>query len=45
MSVVRVSLDAVPEMVASGQIADAKSIIGLYLARDLLAGQARAGTG
>jgi ADP-ribose pyrophosphatase len=36
MTVERVALDAVPELVASGRIVDAKSIIGLLLARDAL---------
>jgi ADP-ribose diphosphatase len=36
MTVERVPMDAVPELVASGRIVDAKSIIGLLLARDAL---------
>lgn len=38
MTVERIALDAVPGMIASGAITDAKSIIGLTLARDALAG-------
>jgi ADP-ribose pyrophosphatase len=36
MTIERIPLDAVPELVASGQIVDAKSIIGLLLARETL---------
>jgi ADP-ribose pyrophosphatase len=36
MSVVRVDLDAVPDLIASGAICDAKTIIGLCLARHTL---------
>jgi ADP-ribose pyrophosphatase len=36
MTIERIPLDAVPELVASGQIVDAKSIIGLLLAREAL---------
>jgi ADP-ribose diphosphatase len=36
MTVERVPLDAVPQLIASGQLVDAKSIIGLCLARDAL---------
>jgi ADP-ribose pyrophosphatase len=36
MTVDRVALDAVPELIASGRLVDAKSIIGLLLARDAL---------
>ena len=38
MTIERVPLDAVPGLVASGDLVDAKSIIGLYLARERLAG-------
>jgi ADP-ribose pyrophosphatase len=34
MTIERVRLDAIPGLVASGELVDAKSIIGLYLARD-----------
>jgi ADP-ribose pyrophosphatase len=37
MTVERVALDAVPGMIARGDITDAKTVIGLLLARDLLA--------
>jgi ADP-ribose pyrophosphatase len=37
MTIERVPLDRVPELVASGEIVDAKSIIGLCLARERLA--------
>lgn len=37
MTVERVSLDDVPRMIATGEITDAKSIIGLCLAREALA--------
>jgi ADP-ribose pyrophosphatase len=37
MTVERVPLDAVPRLVAAGELVDAKSIIGLCLARDALA--------
>ena len=37
MTVERVSLDDVPNLVAAGELLDAKSIIGLYLAREALA--------
>jgi 8-oxo-dGTP pyrophosphatase MutT (NUDIX family) len=37
MTVERVALEAVPGMIASGEITDAKTIIGLALVRDLLA--------
>jgi 8-oxo-dGTP pyrophosphatase MutT (NUDIX family) len=36
MTIERVAFDAVPELIASGRIVDAKSIIGLLLARDAL---------
>ncbi|MGH9264067.1 MAG: NUDIX hydrolase [Acidimicrobiales bacterium] len=36
MTIERVPLDAVPDLVSSGQIVDAKSIIGLCLARERL---------
>ena len=36
MTVVRVELDDVPDLIASGAICDAKTIIGLSLARDTL---------
>jgi ADP-ribose pyrophosphatase len=36
MTIERVALDAVPGMVASGAISDAKTVIGLSLVRDLL---------
>ena len=38
MTIERVPLDAAPRLVASGDLVDAKSIIGLYLARERLAG-------
>ena len=38
MTVERVGLDSVPDLIASGQLVDAKSIIGLCLARERLAG-------
>jgi ADP-ribose diphosphatase len=37
MTVERVPFDAVPQLISSGELADAKSIIGLCLARDALA--------
>jgi 8-oxo-dGTP pyrophosphatase MutT (NUDIX family) len=37
MTVERVAIDTVPELIAAGRIIDAKSIIGLLLARDALA--------
>ena len=37
MTIERIPLDAVPDLVASGQVVDAKSIIGLCLARERLA--------
>jgi len=37
MTVERVTLDSVPELIASGELMDAKSIIGLCLAREALA--------
>lgn len=37
MSIERIALDDVPAMVASGAIADAKTVIGLALAREALA--------
>ena len=37
MTIERVPLDAVPDLVSSGEIVDAKSIIGLCLARERLA--------
>jgi ADP-ribose pyrophosphatase len=37
MTVERVALDDVPSMIASGDIVDAKTVIGLSLVRDLLA--------
>lgn len=37
MTIERVPLEAVPDLVASGQLVDAKSIIGLCLARERLA--------
>jgi ADP-ribose pyrophosphatase len=36
MTVERVALDAVPELIASGELVDAKSIIGLCLTRERL---------
>jgi len=36
MTVVAVDLDRVPELIASGEISDAKTIIGLCLAREAL---------
>lgn len=38
MTIERVALDAVPGMIATGAITDAKTIIGLTLARDALTG-------
>ena len=38
MTIERVALDAVPGLVASGELVDAKSLIGLYLAMDHLRG-------
>jgi ADP-ribose pyrophosphatase len=37
MTIEKVSLDAVPAMIASGAIVDAKTVIGLTLVRELLA--------
>lgn len=37
MTIERVSLDAVPSLIASGEIVDAKTIIGLTMAREALA--------
>ncbi len=37
MSVEQVALDDVPELISSGRITDAKTIIGLCLAREALA--------
>lgn len=45
MTVERVPLAAVPAMIADGRITDAKTIIGLLLARDHLAHEARAAAG
>ncbi len=42
MTVERVALDAVPELIASGELVDAKSIIGLCLTRERLAREALA---
>jgi len=39
MTIEHIALDAVPELVASGAIVDAKTIIGLCLARDVLASE------
>jgi len=39
MTIEEVALDDVPSLVASGELVDAKSIIGLALAREALAGQ------
>lgn len=39
MTIERVALDAVPGLIASGELVDAKSIIGLCLARERLVGQ------
>jgi ADP-ribose pyrophosphatase len=36
MTIERIALDDVPSLIASGQLVDAKSIIGLMLARDAL---------
>ena len=36
MTIERVALDDVPALIASGQLVDAKSIIGLLLAREAL---------
>jgi ADP-ribose pyrophosphatase len=36
MTIERVSLDAVPQLIASGDLVDAKSIVGLLLAREHL---------
>jgi hypothetical protein len=36
MSIERVPLDDVPALIASGEIIDAKTIIGLLMARDRL---------
>ena len=36
MTVERIALDLVPEMIATGAIVDAKTIIGLCLAREAL---------
>ncbi len=38
MTIERVPLDSVPALIASGELVDAKSIIGLCLARERLAG-------
>jgi len=38
MTIERVALESVPGLVASGELVDAKSIIGLYLAMDRLRG-------
>ena len=43
MTIERVELADVASLVASGELVDAKSILGLCLAREALAGQARAG--
>jgi ADP-ribose pyrophosphatase len=40
MTVERVPLEAVPELIAAGELVDAKSIIGLCLTRERLAGEA-----
>lgn len=42
MEVVEVALDDVPAMIADGRIRDAKTIIGLLLARDRVIGDGRA---
>ena len=36
MTIERVPLDAVPDLIAAGELVDAKSIIGLCLARERL---------
>jgi hypothetical protein len=36
MTIERVALDAVPDLIGAGRIVDAKSIIGLCLAREAL---------
>jgi hypothetical protein len=36
MTIGRVALDSVPELIASGQLVDAKSIVGLLVARERL---------
>jgi ADP-ribose pyrophosphatase len=36
MTIERVSLDAVPQLIASGELVDAKSIVGLLVARERL---------
>ena len=36
MTIERIALDDVPDMITSGQITDAKTIIGLCLARESL---------
>jgi len=36
MTIERVPLDAVPRLIAAGELVDAKSIIGLCLAREVL---------
>ncbi len=38
MTIERVALDAVPELIASGELVDAKSIVGLLVARERLRG-------
>jgi 8-oxo-dGTP pyrophosphatase MutT (NUDIX family) len=39
MTIERIALDDVPELIATGRLIDAKSIIGLLLAREHLAGR------
>jgi ADP-ribose pyrophosphatase len=45
MTIERVALDDVPSLVLSGELVDAKSIIGLALARESLARRQRSGNG
>jgi hypothetical protein len=40
MEIVRVPMDAVDDLIASGELADAKSIIGVLTARAFLQGTA-----